>query len=623
MMIDKKVNIKSNISHKVLFDKKYDIDDYQKNLYKHFPSDGFLGDEHNVINFMLWVTFFRRNLDAFVIDYFKINLHTYQKYWIYEMGISQFFTCIASRASAKSWMLALFACCKCVLYPNSIVILASSTLKQTKLLIQDKIEKDLMGRSPALRTEIKKVVVNQQEMAVYFHNHSVIKAVCANENALGNRSTALAREEAFRIKKYADDRILSPFQILRQPMYLGKEYYANIEVLKEEPVNIYITSSWFDNNGEESWLWKIVDTTYVDMLNGKPSCVLAFDESVALKHNIKSQKYFQAEKKKQDPITWRIEFMNERLKESQSAFFSHKILHQNQISKQVFYPQDNIDFRNNKKNSYAIPKQKGEVRLIGCDMAFVERKGNDNSIFVCMRLLPETKRYERADSESLEISTGYRRVVPYIESIQGGDTAKQARRIRQLYEDFNADYIVLDIRNAGISIYDNLARVMYDEERNVEYSPLSCMNDDTIAKRIKSEGAMPCIYAISASQKLNSDIALDFRRILEQRMIDFLVPYEIAMEEILTLNKDYLNAIEANTQLFYERPFLETQALINECAELTYEKKELTGAIVVKEPSTGHKDRFSACSYTSYMATLLERDLFNVAEDYEFSVFIN
>lgn len=173
-----------------------------------------------------------------------------------------------------------------------------------------------------------------------------------------------------------------------------------------------------------------------------------------------------------------------------------------------------------------------------------------------------------------------------------------------------------------IAVYDSLARVMYDEERNVEYTPLSCMNDENIANRIKAEGAIPCIYAINATQKLNSDIALDFRRVLEQHLIEFLIPYEIAKEEILSQNKDYLAAPDGETQIFFERPFLETQVLINECAELTYEKKD-TGVIVLRENPNAHKDHFSACSYSSWLSTLLEKDLFSDLQEYEVGVFVD
>ena len=144
---------------------------------------------------------------------------------------------------------------------------------------------------------------------------------------------------------------------------------------------------------------------------------------------------------------------------------------------------------------------------------------------------------------------------------------------------------------------------MYDEERNIE-------------------GAKPCIYAINATQKLNSDIALDFRRVLEQNLIEFLIPYDIAKEEILSQNNDYIGAPDGETQIFYERPFLETQVLINECVELTYEKRD-TGVIVLRENSNAHKDHYSACSYSSWFSTLLEKDLFSDLQEYEVGVFVD
>lgn len=174
-----------------------------------------------------------------------------------------------------------------------------------------------------------------------------------------------------------------------------------------------------------------------------------------------------------------------------------------------------------------------------------------------------------------------------------------------------------------IAVYDTLAKVIYDEERGIEYSPLCCMNDDAIASRIKMEGASPCIFVINASQKLNSDIALDFRRVLLADKIDFLIPFEQASEEILPNIKEYITSEDASTQIFYETPFLETQVLISESAELVYDKKEQTGAIVIHEVGANRKDHYSSCSYGNYFASLLERDLISQNDDYDFGVFIN
>lgn len=603
--------------------KNRSADERQSELYKKFPSDTFLGSENNVDHFMQWVTFFRRNLHRFAMDYLGIKLHLYQIVMLYLMGVSQFIVVIASRASAKSWMIALYACCKCILYPNSMFVLASSTKGQSKLLISDKIEKDLKGRSPILAKEIKKIVVNQNEMMIYFKNNSTIRVVTASESARGNRSTGVVREECRSIKKYIDDSILSPFQIIRQPPYLTDSFYSTISELKEEPIDIYISSSWFDNNSEDSWMWTIVDNTYEDMLKGKLSCLLAFDESIALKHNIKSLKYFQTEKKKQDPITWRLEFMNERLKENRSSFFTYSMLQQNQVCKKPFYPRTHLDFRSNRKNPYAIPKVPGEVRLVACDMAFIENSRNDNSVFTCMRLLPESISHRSGDGNEVSFDSGYRRVVCYMESIQGGEIKKQAVRIRELFTDFSADYICLDLRNSGVAIYDTLARTLFDENRDVEYPALCCMNDDNIANRIKVEGAEPRIFVINATQKLNSDIALDFRRVLSERKIDFLISFESASENILPNIKEYVGAADGEEASFYEIPFLETQSLFAETVDLVYEKKADTGLIVIHETGSARKDRYTSCSYASWMASLLERDLVSGSEDYEYVTFVN
>lgn len=594
-------------------------DNKQSELYTKFPTTHFLGNPQNVDHVLKWCTFFRRNLHRVATDYLGLKLHMYQVLVLYLMGICKTMVIVAARSAAKSFIIAIYACCVCIVYPYSEVVLTSATKKQAKLIVSAKIQQ-LQNFSPVLRKEITKIKDNQNEVIVFFRSGSTITVVPANENGRGYRSNFAIREEFRQIKKNIEDSVIAPFQVIRQVPYMVDPYYADmpVGVCIQDSVDVYISSSWLDPH----WMWTVVDNAYESMLDGTGQFLIAFDESIVLKHKIKSQDYYQKEKKKQDRITWECEFLNVRIKENQFAFFTYKMFNDNQHLKQVFYPRTTADFIIGRKNPYAISKQKGEIRLIGADLSFVTRKGNDRSVFTCMRLLPETKRYKRSEMDDLEVSGGYRRIVPYMESLQGGEISNQAQRLRQLYEDFEADYIVLDCRNAGIAVYDCLARVMYDEERKVEYSPLKCMNDEAIADRIQSEGALECIYAINASQKLNSDIALDFLRVLEQEMINFLIPYESAQDEILSQNDNYLSTPDADVQFFYESPFLETQALITECIELSYEKKE-SGIIVVKEGSTSHKDRYSSCSYASYVATLFEKDLFSVSDDYAYGVYIN
>ena len=598
-------------------------DDIQKTLYKKFPSTHYLSNPKNVDHLYLWSTFFRRNLHRVAIDYLGLKLHLYQVIILYFMGISQFIAIIASRSAAKSFIIAVYACCTCIVKPYSKIVLASGTKGQAKLIVTEKIKNELMNMSPTLRREIATIKDNQNEVIIVFRNGSTITVVCAGESGRGHRSTSLLREEYRQIEKEIDDSILSPFQIIRPAPYAIVEPYKDLKEVQDEPVDIYISSSWFHNG---HWMWDIADTALDNMLNEKGGCLFAFDESITLKHNIKTMRQLRREKSKQDSLTWRIEFLNERVRENTHAFFTYEMLSKNQRLKKAFYPRLAIDVRQHKRNPHDIPKQEGEIRVVSCDMAFVQNKKNDNSIFTCGRLLPETITYTSSSGDkSIEVKQGYRKVISYIESVQGGDITKQAIRIRQLFEDFGADYIVLDSRNAGISIYDTLAKLLYDEERDCEYTPLSCMNDENIANRIKVAGAKPVIYVINASQKLNSDIAINMRNVLENQSIDFLINYNQASEEILSKMPEYSKACElgVDEQTFYEKPYYETQELISEMVNLTYERKEQTGAIVVSEQGANRKDRYSSCSYLCYFASLLEQDLLSDNSDYETCVFIN
>ena len=594
-------------------------DEHQQNLYKKFPSTHYLSNPTNVDHVLLWNTFFRRNLHRVATDYLQIKLHLYQQIILYFMGISQLIAIIASRAAAKSFIIALYACCRAITRPYTRIVLGSATRGQSKLIISEKIVNELMEMSPALRKEIRSIKDSQNESIVYFKSGATIKVFTANKFARGLRSHVAVREECMQIEQDVDNSVISPFQTIRQAPYMLEPYYSSIEDLKEDPTDVYISSSWFDGH----YVWSnIVDPAFEDMLKNKNVCVLAFDESITLKHNIRTQKQMQLEKRKQDPITFAIEFLNLRLKQNASAFFTYKMLMDNQTLKRVFYPRKNEDVRAGVKNKYAIPKQDGEIRIISCDFAFVAGDANDNSAYACVRAIPEAITYDNGGSE-LQVKQGYRREYSYIEAPKGGDTMLQTIRIRQLFDDFDADYFVLDARNGGSQIVMNLGKVIFDEHRKKEYSQLKSMNDSTYADLVKNPNAKECIYVINATQQLNSDMAYGFRRNLNEGKIKFLVNYNVAKEEILYENKDYINELDVERQIEFERPFLETQALINETGELMYEKNPQTGTIKVFEKGTNTKDRYVACAMASHFIDLLEQDLISNSDEYEFATFIN
>lgn len=586
-------------------------DEKQAEVHKNFPQNHFLASADHCDKMYLWATFYRRNLDLFVKDYLGIGIHEYQAYWLYQMGVNTNNVTIGGRATAKSFDIALYAVSQCILRPRTNVVLSSAIKGQAALIITEKIDSELRSLSPNLNREIEDTKLIDGKLVMTFRNKSKIKVVIATDRSRGERSNICVREEYRQITKSVEDKVLSPFQIVRNAPYMTLDYYKNMEILKEEPVNIYISSSWIDNG---HWMWQIVDQAFDEMLNGKNSCLLAFDEALTLKHGIRTRNQLEKEKRKLDDLSWRIEYLNERVKDNTDSFFSYGLLQSAQKNKMPWFPPfDNEDYVKYRKE-HSIPKQNGEIRIVGCDMAFITNNKNDNSIFACCRLLPEKNKNG---------IVSYRMIVPHITSMQGGETLEQSLRIRRLFEDFEADYLVLDTRNGGIAILDNLARVLYDEERMTEYVPLSCMNNPSLAARGCAEGAKPCVYAVNASLKLNSDIAINFRKMLTDGQIELLVPFKEAQETILPKIKEYKDSVGLDEQLHYEKPFLETQSLVSEASELVYETKEQTGLIMIKEQGAKRKDRYTAVSYAAYFTKQLERDGYAVQDEYEFGVFIN
>lgn len=75
--------------------------------------------------------------------------------------------------------------------------------------------------------------------------------------------------------------------------------------------------------------------------------------------------------------------------------------------------------------------------------------------------------------------------------------------------------------------------------------------------------------------------------------------------------------------VFYERPYLETQALINEMMSLEYTRNEQTGIITLFETGSNTKDRYVSLAYGNYFIGLLEQDLVGDTSEYEFCTLIN
>ena len=163
------------------------MDGRQKHVHEHFSPNSKLNDPEFVKKLLDWITFWRRNPSRFVQRYFGITLYLYQHIILYLMDIFPSICIVAARSAAKSFIIAVYACKEAILRPGSLIVVASATKKQARLIVSEKIAKEILPRSPLLQQEIKTIKDNQNDIEVKFNNGSSIVVLVANENVRGLR----------------------------------------------------------------------------------------------------------------------------------------------------------------------------------------------------------------------------------------------------------------------------------------------------------------------------------------------------------------------------------------------------------------------------------------------------
>jgi len=381
---------------------------------------------------------------------------------------------------------------------------------------------------------------------------------------------------------------------------MKKPEYSQLEELREEPLEIIITSAHY-----KSAEWYPECKKFLRLIAaGDPDTKCIFlDYLISLKHGIKTKKQMIREKANLDNITFTMEYENIAVGDSAKSFYKMKLFNRN--VKRGWRPITDETYITTKKNNYDIIKLADEMRIVSVDIAMRAGSTNDNTIISCARLLPSRK--------------GWLTEISYMESHNGKNTALQALRIKQIMEEFQGDILVLDLAAAGISVFDALSSVTKDEQRGTEYSALTVMNSPNVDYKVYEElkdrtlgqDAKECIFPISATAALNSLIAVKFRERLKKKLVTFLVDDSLEEEFLIkSKNKDILTQDNSTVRAYLLQAHLQTSLFINESIAL--EMVMQNGLIKLIEPPGARKDRYTSVSYLNYYVSLMDLDLLQI-----------
>lgn len=557
-------------------------------------------EEQRNENLMTWVGFWRKNVHRFVIDYLQINLKWFQILIIYLIDKYPTFMWIASRGASKSFMLALYSVVRCILYPGTKVKIASKTIPQASVIIDEKVM-ELYRMSPAVRSAIGSENNiknnNNKGSSVEFLNGSTISVVTASDSARGNRANLLVIDEFVHVDKDVIDSVLKPMAtVMRQPPYLNKREYKNYP--KEENKTVYISSAWYKSH----WSWKQFEQ-YINDTTNDDGQVLAISSaySLPLNNGLLSQNKLEQDRTDFDNLRFQMEYESIFVGQAGTAYYNLEEIMKNRTIKNAFIPPTDEEVRINNRRSQPkrltnVPRldDTKEVRLVALDVALKggnKEVDNDSSAFTLMRLIPE--------------KGVYRRDVMYLESIIDSASANDLTvRLKQLYYDFEADYVIIDAHGIGVSVVELATTVLYDEKRDIEYEPWKIINDENENIRLNATG-LPVIYTMHGSARLNSEIATGLKRAFEDRKLKLPIEDTIMRTEFITQGGFLKLSVEEQQRKLY--PYLQATALTNELVSLEYEI--LSGNIKIKEVGRMTKDRYSSLAYCNYYADVLEREL--------------
>lgn len=410
------------------------------------------------------------------------------------------------------------------------------------------------------------------------------------------------------MKKQIIDSVLKKFGTTpRQPAYLNNPEYRSYPI---EPIReIWISSARY----KAEWGWQEVKKFFKNMAKEhsegqKYFGIFSSDWSLPVHFKLFDEKKMRKELEAEggaDEITWSMEMDSLWFGQNENSFFSYSSFADNREIQKADYPYENHEFFGKRKKPEPMKRKDGELRVLVIDVASTPKKDSDNTIIEYI--------------SAKESSSGYKRAVKYIESMNGEKITEQALRIKQLWYDFNIDYVVLDVLNVGRELYAMLTKTTYDIERDIEYPPLICFNDADYKEWAYEKNGIECVFAFKATPDINHNMAKSLEANLKEKKIKFLITENEFRDNMTKQNEKYLEK-DIDERLRLELPYVNTTIMINEILNLEY--TITSGRIKIQEVGKARKDRYSALAMGNFFISQLEMDNLRKEDDDDWEVMV-
>lgn len=581
--------------------------------------------KHKIQFFNDWIDYWRLNIHRFAAEYLGIKLSLFQQVVLYLMDSPSctkdnsliFF---ASRGIGKSFLTMVFCICKCVLYPNITIKVASSTMHQATMFASKLYE--IQNGRPNVEREIDTTSINRDSAIIKFKNGSTIEAVVCADTARGARANILILDESRLMSKATINNVLMPFLTKSnrdQPWAMDPRYRKYME--REHNSTIYLTSIGY----KDEWSYQDFKQYCEDISAGDESKVaLSLPYQFAVEGGIIRKSYIENRFRDRgaDITGLRMEFEVIPHGESESAMFTFdEVNSARQLRVPLIPPTDDEYIECNgilKTLPYYQKKEPREIRVLSMDIAVGGGRKNDLTVFTVFRCIEDLDCYDK------ELS--------YIEVMSGVNLDQQVIRVKQLFYDLECDYAVIDAGGAiGIETINSCGNITKDMVRNRRYPGWKTMNKvEKYDMRIADPNAEPVLFPIQISgagaSAMQYNMLVTAQLEFQRKRISLLVEDDVAVQELNKRYK-YLTMKTSNDNLMRERannmigPFANTTSLVDEAIKTQIVK--LPSGRWVYDEKNGRKDRVISMIYGLYFINLLEEDLISLTKSVNISDYVS
>lgn len=443
-----------------------------------------------------------------------------------------------------------------IFYPSIDLALTAQTKANASELLKDK-HNELMKFYPILKNEIVSVKFSKDDAEINFLSGSRIDILANAKSSLGQRRKRINVEESNIVDHDLFDNVIAP--IVEVPrLTFGKLGIVDPEELNQQ-INFFTTSG-FRGSDEHARVCEMID----NMMDLKGDMVLGSSWRLPCWYGRGSTKSQVLEKKKKmSSVSFAQNYESDWVGNVDGALVGiNKVLKLRNLTE--------VKTKADKAFDY----------ILGVDVARSQSSTNNQSSVAVIEI------HRNSNGKIINLN-----LVNLFTISNSLNFTAQAIEVKKIKRAFNAKVVCIDVNGLGVGLSDELLKETFDPNTGENLGCWKTLNTDKVPE---VQNAERCLYELTPQSERTNSIT------------NFISVVDSGILRLLEKRNDIYDSDNNDNYVDNILPFLQTDFLVEEIANLQLETLS-TGKLKVKQTSKKYdKDRYSAVEYATWYAMTFE-----------------